>query len=109
MSVSPRWRKLRKICSSQLFATKVLDANQANRRVKVQVESMVHGVAVDIEEAAFKTIVNLLSRTIFSFELAATESSSSEMARGYNEIVWGLMEEVGKPNLGDYFPMLPEA
>ncbi|XP_061992387.1 geraniol 8-hydroxylase-like [Rosa rugosa] len=112
MPVSPRWRKLRKICSSQLFATKVLDANQANRQVKVQElvdsvnESMVHGVAVDIREAAFETTLNLLSRTFYSFDLAATASSSSEMAREYKEIVWGLGEEAGKPNLGDYFPVL---
>ncbi|PRQ38723.1 putative geraniol 8-hydroxylase [Rosa chinensis] len=112
MPISPRWRKLRKICSSQLFATKVLDAKHETRQVKVQElidsvnESMVHGVAVDIREAAFKTTLNLLSRTIFSFDLATTESSSSEMAREYKEIVWGVMEEAGKPNLADYFPVL---
>ncbi|KAM5570109.1 hypothetical protein ABKV19_017228 [Rosa sericea] len=112
MPISPRWRKLRKICSSQLFATKVLDANHVTRQVKVQElidsvnESMVHGVAVDIREAAFKTTLNLLSRTIFSFDLAATESSSSEMAREYKEIISGVMEETGKRNLADYFPVL---
>ncbi|BFG16151.1 hypothetical protein CerSpe_024250 [Prunus speciosa] len=36
LTVSPTWRNLRKICNSQLFAAKVLDANQANRHLKVQ-------------------------------------------------------------------------
>ncbi|KAB2620362.1 geraniol 8-hydroxylase-like [Pyrus ussuriensis x Pyrus communis] len=88
-----KWRNLRKICNNQLFATKVLDANQANRHLK----------AVEIGRAAFKTTLNLLSRTVFSVDLA---DPSSEMGREFKEIVWGLMEESGKPNLGDYFPVL---
>ncbi|KAK9938451.1 hypothetical protein M0R45_015185 [Rubus argutus] len=114
LPVSSRWRNLRKICNSQLFAIKVLDANQANRRAKVQEliasvnDSMVKGTAVNIGEVAFRTSLNLLSRTIFSVDLADTNSSSStnEMAREFKEIVWGVLEEAGKPNLGDYFPVL---
>ncbi|XP_050119350.1 geraniol 8-hydroxylase-like isoform X7 [Malus sylvestris] len=49
------------------------------------------------------TTLNLLSRTVFSFDLA---DLSSEVGREFKEIVWGLMEEAGKPNLGDYFPLL---
>ncbi|TQE09291.1 hypothetical protein C1H46_005226 [Malus baccata] len=107
--VSEKWRNLRKICNNQLFATKVLDANQANRHLKVQEliadvnESVVKGKAVEIGRAAFKTTLNLLSRTVFSVDLA---DPSSEMGREFKEIVWGLMEEAGKPNLGDYFPLL---
>ncbi|XP_061992926.1 geraniol 8-hydroxylase-like [Rosa rugosa] len=112
LPVSPRWRNIRKICNSQLFATKDLDANRAGRRVKVQEliasvkDSMVKGAAVDIGEAAFKSTLNLLSRTCFSMDLAETGSGSSDTAREFKEIVWGIMEEAGKPNLGDYFPVL---
>ncbi|PRQ40027.1 putative geraniol 8-hydroxylase [Rosa chinensis] len=107
--VSARWRNLRKICNLQLFSPKVLDANQANRRVKVQKlidnvnESMRAGEAVDIGRAAFTTALNLLSQTIFSVDLA---DPSSETAREFKETVCSMFEETGKPNLADYFPLL---
>ncbi|CAN6703156.1 unnamed protein product [Malus baccata var. baccata] len=107
--VSAAWRNLRKICNSQLFATKVLDANQGNRHLKVQElisevkESVLKGEAVDVRSAAFKTTLNLMSRTVFSVDLA---DQNSETAREYKELVWGIVEEIGKPNLADYFPVL---
>ncbi|KAL6190557.1 hypothetical protein ACLB2K_036951 [Fragaria x ananassa] len=113
MPVSPRWRNLRKICTSQLFATRVLDANKENRREKVQEliasvnDSMVKGLAVDIGKAAFKASLNLLSRTIFSVDLADDDSSSSnEITKEFKKNATGMLEEAGKPNLGDFFPVL---
>ncbi|VVA36199.1 PREDICTED: geraniol [Prunus dulcis] len=109
LTVSPTWRNLRKICNSQLFAAKVLDANQANRHLKVQEliadvkESVVKGKAVEVGRAAFKTTLNLMSRTVFSVDLA---DQNSERAREFKELVWSIMEEAGKPNLADYFPVL---
>ncbi|VVA38262.1 PREDICTED: geraniol [Prunus dulcis] len=80
---SAKWRSLRQICNSQLFAAKILKANQPNRRVKVQElisqvnESAVNSEAVVIGRAAF-TMLIMLSRTVFSVDLA---DPSSEMAR----------------------------
>ncbi|KAK9911393.1 hypothetical protein M0R45_035309 [Rubus argutus] len=109
LPVSARWRNLRTICNLQLFSPKVLDANQANRRVKVQKlidyvnESMRANEAVDIGRATFATSLNLLSQTIFSVDLA---DPSSKTAREFMETVWSVMEDAGKPNLSDYFPLL---
>ncbi|XP_050375163.1 geraniol 8-hydroxylase-like [Argentina anserina] len=109
LPVVARWRKLRTICNSQLFAPKVLDSNYSNRRVKVQKliddvnESMRAGEAMDVGKAVFSTSLNLLSQTIFSVDLA---QPSSETAREFKKTIWGIMEEVGKPNLADYFPLL---
>ena len=109
MPVSTRWRILRKLCNSQLFSMKTLDANQNLRRQKVQDlladihKSCLAGDAVDIGRAAFKTALNLLSNTIFSMDLA---DPNSDTARVYKELVWNIMEEVGKANLGDYFTIL---
>lgn len=109
MPVSTRWRNLRKICKFELFASKILDANQNLRCKKVQElltdihKSSLAGDAVDIGRAAFKTSLNLLSNTIFSMDLA---NENSDTARAYQEIVSSIMEEAGKPNLGDYFPIL---
>ncbi|KAK9276156.1 hypothetical protein L1049_005687 [Liquidambar formosana] len=107
--VSTQWRNLRKICNLHIFTTQKLDANQSLRRRKVQdlindvQESCRAGVAVEIGLAAFKTTLNLLSNTIFSLDLA---DPSSDRAREFKEVVWGIMEETGKPNLVDYFPVI---
>ncbi|KAM5572682.1 geraniol 8-hydroxylase-like [Rosa sericea] len=107
--VSPLWRNLRKICNTQLFANKMLDANQNLRRKKVEQllesvhKSSLSGEAVDFGRAAFTTTLNLLSNTTFSIDLA---DPSSKMAREFKEMVHNIMIEAGKPNLGDYFPVL---
>uniref|UniRef100_A0A5B6Z161 Geraniol 8-hydroxylase-like n=1 Tax=Davidia involucrata TaxID=16924 RepID=A0A5B6Z161_DAVIN len=104
-----RWRSLRKICNSHIFSSQRLDANQHLRRQKVHElvaqirESCQAGVAVDIGQAAFRTSLNLLSNTIFSMNL---DDPSSDMARELKEVVCSIMEDVGKPNLVDYFPVL---
>ncbi|XP_028762784.1 geraniol 8-hydroxylase isoform X3 [Neltuma alba] len=100
LPVSPRWRSLRKLCNSQLFGSKILDASQDLRRHKVQQllqeveQSSVTGEAVDIGKAAFKTTINLLSNTIFSVDLVRSVGSAGE----FRETVANIMKEVGTPN-----------
>ncbi|XP_022963639.1 geraniol 8-hydroxylase-like [Cucurbita moschata] len=109
ISVSPLWRKYRKICNSTLFARKILDANENLRRKKVEElveivrKSALKGEAVDIGRLLFTTTLNLLSNTIFSVDLAYPKS---ELARQFKKCVQGMMELAGKSNLSDYFPML---
>ncbi|XP_059661689.1 geraniol 8-hydroxylase-like [Cornus florida] len=109
LPVSTRWRNLRKILNSHIFSGHRLDAKQQLRSQKVEeLIAYVHkscqaGVAVDIGRAAFRTTLNLLSNTIFSEDLTDT---SSDTAQEFKELVWGIMEEAGKPNLVDYFPVL---
>ncbi|KAA8549855.1 hypothetical protein F0562_001539 [Nyssa sinensis] len=104
-----QWRGLRKILNLHMLSTERLDANQQLRCQKVQElitfvhESCQARVAVDIGEAAFRTMLNLTSRTIFSVDLADT---SSDTAQEFKELFWSIMEELGKPNLVDYFPVL---
>ncbi|KAF3431073.1 hypothetical protein FNV43_RR25803 [Rhamnella rubrinervis] len=109
MAVSPRWRDLRKICNSYLFSGKVLAENQSLRDKKLEEllaivnEHMVKGKALDIGSAAFGTSLNLLSTTIFSLDLV---DPTGDTARELKDSLWGIMEEVGKSNLADYFPLL---
>ncbi|KAK4796881.1 hypothetical protein SAY86_029207 [Trapa natans] len=58
---------------------------------------------VDIGEAAFATSLNLLGNAVFSMDLA---DATSKLAKEFKEVVWLIMEEAGKPNIADYFPML---
>ena len=109
ITVSSKWRNLRKICNGQLFSNAALDANQDIRRKKVQElltetrQSCLSGEAVEVGGAAFKTTLNMLSNTILSVDLA---DPNSDAARKFKEIVWNIMEEAGKPNIADYFPLL---
>ncbi|KAG2677463.1 hypothetical protein I3760_12G098700 [Carya illinoinensis] len=109
MPISTQWRSLRKLCNNHLFSNKILDANQDIRYKKVQAllaeirQSSITGEVVDIGGAAFKTVLNLLSNTVFSVDLA---DPNSETAREFKEITRNIMIEAGKPNLADYFPML---
>ncbi|GLT40416.1 hypothetical protein SLA2020_145530 [Shorea laevis] len=107
--VSPLWRTLRKVCNSHIFTSQKLDANQHLRRMKIQQlvdaiqESSRLGEVVDIGQAAFSVTLNLLSNTLFSVDLA---DSNSQIAREFKKTVHAIMEEAGKPNLADYFPVL---
>ncbi|KAF9689421.1 hypothetical protein SADUNF_Sadunf01G0090500 [Salix dunnii] len=107
--IDKRWRNLRKICNCYIFTNQKLDANQDLRRKKIQ-ELVAHvqehcltGKAMDIGQAAFTTTLNALSNIIFSLNLS---DSSSDTASQLKEVVGGIMEEAGKPNLADYFPVL---
>ncbi|CAL1376841.1 unnamed protein product [Linum trigynum] len=115
LPVSPRWRNLRKVCNSYIFTTQKLDMNQDHRRVKVMdlLESVRRhaaerpGEALDVGKAAFKVSLNALSSTILSMDLADEEEDKSlDIAREFKELVRELLGELGKPNLGDYFPVV---
>ncbi|XP_042495523.1 geraniol 8-hydroxylase-like [Macadamia integrifolia] len=106
---SSQWRNLRKLCNNQIFTAHRLDASQSLRRQKMR-ELLAHvresaqvGRAIDIGQAAFTTSLNLLSKTTFSIDLAGPESES---AQDFKELIRRIMEEAGRPNLSDYFPVL---
>ncbi|KAL9242860.1 hypothetical protein vseg_016818 [Gypsophila vaccaria] len=104
-----QWRNLRKICNSHIFSTSRLDACQSLRRDKVKnllsyVETCSETQeAIDIGQAAFTTSLNLLSSTFYSMDMG---DPTSEFAFNFRDTIRGIMEEVGKPNFADYFPIL---
>ncbi|ESR36956.1 hypothetical protein CICLE_v10028276mg [Citrus x clementina] len=106
LPVSPLWKNLRKLCNMHIFTSQKLDANQDLRRKKIKDllayvdENCRMGKAIDFGQAAFNTSLNLLSNTIFSIDVV----DPSE--REFKDTVWGIMEEAGKPNLSDHFPLL---
>ncbi|KAL9387154.1 hypothetical protein Peur_020278 [Populus x canadensis] len=109
LPVATRWRNLRKICNSHIFTAQKLDANQDLRRKKVQdllaevQERCLVGEAVDLRQAAFTATLNALSNTVLSLDLT---DLSSDIAREFKEHISCIMDEAGKPNLVDYFPLL---
>ncbi|KAK6918467.1 Cytochrome P450, partial [Dillenia turbinata] len=103
------WRILRKICNTEIFTVKRLEASQGLRQRKVQelldhvLECSQTGRAVHIAQAGFTTSLNFFSNTIFSMDLAHYDSKMSHEFLG---LVRGFLEVIGKPNLADYFPTL---
>uniref|UniRef100_A0A0V0IKY7 Putative ovule protein n=1 Tax=Solanum chacoense TaxID=4108 RepID=A0A0V0IKY7_SOLCH len=105
----PQWRTLRKIMTSHIFSINKLDASQHLRYKKIQElvgyceRSSQMGEAVDIGAAIFRTMLNLLSNTLFSKDLADPYENSGEE---FKELMEGMMMDMGKPKLVDYFPVL---
>ena len=103
------WRSLRKILNSHIFANQRLDAGQGLRSRKVSElisfleKSATAGEAVDVGRAAFTTMLNLISTTVFSEDMVKYEESSSAE---FKDIIRQFMVEFGSPNLSDYFPLL---
>ncbi|PHT28282.1 Geraniol 8-hydroxylase [Capsicum baccatum] len=109
LPICPRWRKIRRIMSTYIFSCNRLDANQHLRSQKTKEliaycdKCSQEGKVVDIGQAAFKTSLNLMSNTLFSKDLADPFSDSKVELK---EVIWGILTEIGKPNLVDFFPIL---
>ena len=101
----PGWRALRKVCSAELFSPSRLDAHKSLRREKMRglvshVERLSReGAAVDVGRVAFATVLNLLSRTIFSADLDDRGGPGQ-----FREVITQLTIAIGVPNLSDFFP-----
>uniref|UniRef100_A0A7N2MEC7 Cytochrome P450 n=1 Tax=Quercus lobata TaxID=97700 RepID=A0A7N2MEC7_QUELO len=105
-----RWRNLRKLSATKIFAPQQLDGTQALRQKKVK-ELFDHvdqccsgGEVVDIGRVAFITVLNTISNTFFSIDLA--QYSSNLQSQEFQDLIFGIMELLGKSNIVDYFPAL---
>ncbi|RDX66174.1 Geraniol 8-hydroxylase, partial [Mucuna pruriens] len=104
-----QWRTLRKICATKVFSSQQLDSTQVLRQRKMQElmdyvkERCERGEALDVGEASFTTVLNSISNTLFSMDLA---HYSSHKSQEFKDIIWGIMEEAGRSNVVDIFPIL---
>ncbi|KAL9396823.1 hypothetical protein Peur_011076 [Populus x canadensis] len=109
LPASTHWKFLRKLTATQMFTSQRLDASQALRGKKVQeMLEYVHencntGHAVDIRRSVFTTSLNLISNTFFSLDIA---NYNSDLSQEFSDLVVGVTEQIGKPNIADYFPIL---
>uniref|UniRef100_A0A7N0T4M0 Cytochrome P450 n=1 Tax=Kalanchoe fedtschenkoi TaxID=63787 RepID=A0A7N0T4M0_KALFE len=110
LPVSPQWRKIRKVMATQMFSQARLDASQPLRLQKVQ-ELIRHirntcsddQTPLELEHAVFITVLNFLSNTLFSADLAHYRS---EQSQEFKHLVAKMLELGGKGNFSDYFPVL---
>ncbi|XP_047149480.1 cytochrome P450 76T24-like [Vigna umbellata] len=105
---SAPWRALRRVCATKVFSSQQLQFTQVCRQRKVQElmdyvkERCQKGEALDIGESSFTTVLNSISNTFFSMDLAHYASDKSQE---FKDIIWGIMEEAGRPNVVDFFPI----
>ncbi|KAH7686793.1 Geraniol 8-hydroxylase protein [Dioscorea alata] len=91
---NPEWRNLRMIYNTELFSTKRLESTKVVREQKVRQL---------ISYVSEFTILNVLSRAMFSVDLLDLRSESSvEVLQSVQTIMRGISE----PNLADFFPWL---
>ncbi|XP_054781985.1 geraniol 8-hydroxylase-like [Prosopis cineraria] len=95
--------------TTKIFSSSRLDSTQ-NLRLKKLQEMLEHvneccrkGEALDISEVTFTTSLNSITSTLFSVDLAGFASDSS---REFRDTVLGILEEAGKPNIADFFPVM---
>nr|AAS92624.1 cytochrome P450 [Hypericum androsaemum] len=107
--VGPTWRKFRKVCYSHIFTNQKLNSSQHVRQRTIQQllaearESCRVGEAMDVGKAAFRAALSSLSISVMSLDLA---DAASDTAREFKELARCIMNDVGEPNLADYFPVL---
>jgi cytochrome P450 len=108
--LSTSWKKLRRVCATKIFSPKHLDSTKVIRQQKLKElldyvnEKSNKGEVFDIGKAVFITMLNSISNTLFSKDL--THITHDEKSQEFENIVWGIMEEAGKPNISDFFPIL---
>ncbi|CAI9096985.1 OLC1v1033264C1 [Oldenlandia corymbosa var. corymbosa] len=104
-----QWRRLRKLCTEQMFSNERLNASQGLRQEKVQQlrDHIYHccktGETVNIRAVAFTTALNLMSYTLFSVDFANYDSDASHELQ---EAIHGAANLLGVLNLVDYYPVL---
>ncbi|CAN6480329.1 unnamed protein product [Victoria cruziana] len=105
----PKWRELRRICNTEMFAARKLGELRGLREKKMRNltdhvrTAAAEGRPVDIGKCAFAMTLNLVSNSIFSQDVA---DLGSESAGEFKSLVWDILETAGTPNIADYFPVL---
>nr|AMZ03390.1 cytochrome P450 CYP76AH10 [Plectranthus barbatus] len=111
MNVIPlgsRWRKFRKICAEKLFSNIRLDGSEELRTERLTKlreyvrECSEGGREMNVVEATFVTMMNLMWATLFSSEMTTYDSDASQELK---EIINGITRYMGLPNVADFFPI----
>lgn len=109
LPISSQWRTLRRACVTNMLSTLKLDSTQFLRENKVGdlinhvYEYSIKGEAIDLAEAAFTTVLNSTSNLLFSKDFACYGCDKS---KEYKKLVIEIMNEAGRPNVCDLFPIL---
>ncbi|XP_068638777.1 (S)-N-methylcoclaurine 3'-hydroxylase isozyme 1-like [Aristolochia californica] len=103
-----RWKVLRTICRTGLFSPKAIDGQSPIREKKVMemVEYLAakEGEVVNVAEAVFATVFNILGNLLLSKDFIDLEDERA--AGGLKGLIWRMMELGSTPNISDFYPIL---
>ncbi|XP_052165828.1 cytochrome P450 76M5-like [Oryza glaberrima] len=106
-SSDPRWKTLRGVVAAHVFSPRSLAAARGVRERKVRDivgYFAVHaGEAVDVGEAVYGGVINLVSNAFFSADVVDV---GKESAHGLRKTVEDMISAIAKPNVSDLFPFL---
>nr|A0A1D8QMG4.1 RecName: Full=Carnosic acid synthase; AltName: Full=Cytochrome P450 76AK8; Short=RoCYP76AK8; AltName: Full=Miltiradien-20-al synthase; AltName: Full=Pisiferic acid synthase [Salvia rosmarinus]AOW42546.1 cytochrome P450 76AK8 [Salvia rosmarinus] len=109
---SDRWKKLRRVAREQLFSNPALQATQDIRQERLRQltdyasRCCAQGRAMNVGEATFTTMTNLMFATLFSVELTQYGATDTGSDKKFKEHVNALTRYMGVPNVADFFPFL---
>jgi len=106
-SSDPRWKALRGIVAAHVFSPRSLAAVRAVRERKVRdlvgyLRGRV-GREVDLGQAVYGGVLNLMSSAFFSIDVVDV---GAESAQGLRKLVEAIVESIAKPNVSDLVPFL---
>ncbi|KAH9319858.1 hypothetical protein KI387_021627, partial [Taxus chinensis] len=105
----PLWRLFRKICNTEIFSAKRMDAMQHFRRDEVSrtidtiLEDYKQGKSVTIGEKAFMISLNLMGKMVCNKQIF--EPGSAQAAE-FRDMVLSVLQLMALPNISDHFPFL---
>ncbi|KAK8451261.1 hypothetical protein SEVIR_6G183100v4 [Setaria viridis] len=107
-SSDPRWKALRGIVATHVFSPRGLAAARGVRERKVR-DLVGHlrdraGLEVDVGQAVYGGVLNLVSSAFFSVDVV--DDVGAESARGLRELMEAIIKAIAKPNVSDLVPFL---
>ncbi|KAL7188699.1 hypothetical protein ACSBR1_038542 [Camellia fascicularis] len=105
----PEWRILRKVCVRDMLGTATLDAVYSLRRreIKNTVAYLYNriGSPVNVGEQMFLTVLNVITSMLWGGTVVEGGESAAIGAQ-FRQVVADVTEQLGKPNVSDFFPGL---
>ncbi|KAF2945430.1 hypothetical protein DAI22_02g216100 [Oryza sativa Japonica Group] len=106
-SSDPQWKNLRGIHATHIFSPRALAALRGIRERKVRdIVGYIRTVAGEemcVREVVHNGVLNLISTSFFSMDMADVRSES---ARGLRGLIEDIIATVAGPNVSDFFPFL---
>ncbi|XP_078168874.1 cytochrome P450 76M5-like [Carex rostrata] len=106
-STSPQWKRDRAICATNLFSVRSLERTREIRAQKARDITNIFckkaGYPLCIGDLLFSGMLNMVSNVLFSQDVIDINCDSGQE---FTELIKETINEVGKPNVSDFFPFL---
>lgn len=103
------WRMLGKVCTTEIFSNSALDSFSALRRNEIRQTIKFFysqkGKKVNVGEQMFLTTLNVITNMSWGGTVKG-EEERAKVGAEFREVVTGIVEQLVKPNISDFYPSL---